>query len=277
MITVRLCGGLGNQMFQYAAGRALSLRLEQPLFLDLNWFSELSEDTPRPFELSRYQIIAAWGRPGLWERLRCRITGSTHIFAERDLQFDQSFHSLTDPVSLRGYFQSERYFSDIRETLLAEFVPREPLSEEYALLEKEMSSRASLALHVRRGDYAHNPTTRAFHGLLGGAYYEKAVDFVATKVSVEDIYIFSDDMPWVQENLRFDRPVRNVSTGSAVHDMHLMSSCKHQIIANSSFSWWGAWLNRNPQKIVIAPKRWFANEKVEQQTGDLIPEGWVRI
>ncbi len=277
MITVTLCGGLGNQMFQYAAGRSLSLRLKAPLFLELRWFAERSGDTARPFELHRYPIRATWGTLGLWERLRRRVAGVPRIFTERDLSFDAAFHALTVPVSLNGYFQSEKYFPGIRETLLAEFVPREPLLEEDHLLKEEMASHASAALHVRRGDYANSPSTQAFHGLLDIPYYERAVAFVSAKRPVDRLYVFSDDILWAQDHLRFDRPIRFVSTGSGIRDMHLMSCCRHQIIANSSFSWWGAWLNTNPDKVVVAPERWFADEKAERQTGDLIPTGWVRL
>src|SRR3989344_4984067 len=142
-------------------------------------------------------------------------------------------------------------------------------------LASEISGTNSVSVHIRRGDYVTNANTNQFHGLCSLDYYNKAVSFISSKQNEMELFVFSDDIEWCKENLKYDFPIHFVETNDAHSDMYLMSLCKHNIIANSSFSWWGAWLNDNFQKIVVAPSQWIADASVNTQ--DLIPKGWIKI
>ena len=133
-------------------------------------------------------------------------------------------------------------------------------------------------MHIRRGDYVSNPTTNKLHGTCSLEYYHNAVDIIAAKVSNPHFFIFSDDHEWARNNFKIDYPLTFVAhnnAGKNYEDMRLMSLCKHHIIANSSFSWWGAWLGSNPKKIVCAPRGWFKDKSLN--TNDIIPSDWSRI
>jgi hypothetical protein len=177
---------------------------------------------------------------------------------------------------MEGYWQSEKYFKSVAELIRSEFTfatALNAINEKYAA---QIAVSNSISLHVRRGDYASNPRTLAIHGLLPLDYYHRAVDFISQRVPDPTFFIFSDDMNWVRENLRIPHPCHFVtcnSAGDSYNDMRLMSMCRHHVIANSSFSWWGAWLNPSEDKIVIAPKRWFT----ERDSSELIPNDWVRL
>lgn len=136
----------------------------------------------------------------------------------------------------------------------------------------------AVSLHVRRGDYVSNLTINQFHGTCSLEYYNQAIAQIAKKVETPHFFVFSDDPEWVKSNLKIDYSITIVDHNNAdknYEDIRLMSLCKHHIIANSSFSWWGAWLCRNPNKIVIAPLKWFNDKSIN--TTDLIPDGWIKI
>jgi len=266
-----LQGGLGNQMFQYAVGRALSLRCGVPLLLEVSSFLR---DPKRCYMLSPFEPVA-WPvmlSPG--RRWWAHLTG--RYWRERGFAFDPQVFALGSGTILDGYFQSEKYFVAYTDTICRDFSLKEPLSQNaQKYLQCIEGTAVSVAVHVRRGDYVSDPVTQAFHGNCSWEYYEHAMQFLRERVEGEvQFFFFSDEPAWVRS-----RQVDGIIVeGLSPHeDMFLITHCKHQIIANSSFSWWGAWLNVNPDKIVIAPKRWFANEEKERQTGDLIPEGWVRL
>jgi hypothetical protein len=196
-------------------------------------------------------------------------------YRERGFAYDRRLTALRDGMSLAGYFQSEKYFSEHADTIRQDFSLKEPFSQKaYEYLQRIEAVPISVAVHVRRGDYVSDPQTRIFHGNCSWEYYENAMRFMRERTGDAKFFFFSDEPEW----LAADQLDGVVVAGLSPHeDMCLMSRCRHQIIANSSFSWWGAWLNNAPAKIVIAPKQWFANEKMEQQTGDLIPPGWIRL
>lgn len=286
MVIVRLVGGLGNQMFQYALGRALALRHGVPLKLDLSAFEHykihgyclnrlrIAEDYASPGDLRRVKA------PGALRRKLYRLLGSgTGAWVrEAGFQYDPTIFSLQPPLYLDGYWQSEKYFILARDALLREFVIRDSLDSANSQAEEQIAGCNSVALHVRRGDYVTNPHVNAVHGLCGLEYYQRAAEVMAERVSEPVIFAFSDDPEWAKAHLRFAFPTTIVSLNDSSRnhwDLHLMSRCKHQIIANSSFSWWAAWLNRHAHKTVVAPRRWFKQDDIN--TEDLIPSRWLRI
>lgn len=282
MILVRLIGGLGNQMFQYATGRALAARLDAPLLLDLRDFRHYKL---RHYGLDRMQIEArpatAWelARWPVWLRNRrwsgARIGIGSRWFREDGLRFSPEFANLTGTVGLDGYFQSELYFAGVRQTLLQEFRPGAPLSRENEVLAERIRAVAGACLHVRRGDYVSDPRTSAVHGVCSPAYYRRAIAMLRERYEGLRIFVFSDDPAWCRANLSLDGATFVENNGAAPEcDIFLMAQCLHHIIANSSFSWWGAWLADRPG-MTIAPRPWFSDDRLRDD--DLIPPGWLRL
>lgn len=292
MIISNIVGGLGNQMFQYAFGRARSLALGVPLKLDVADFR--NTQMHQGFELARVfagkfetaavadvQELLGWRRYWVCRRiLSRRFAGplrGAHLVVEPHFAYWSGSETTTDNSYLLGYWQSEKYFSRFEKTIRADFTFSAPLLGKNLDLAARIADTNAVSLHVRRGDYVSNPKTRAQHGLCSLDYYRTAVDAIARRVTTAEFFVFSDDIAWAAANLVLPGTCHFVShnTGQDSYvDMHLMSLCRHHIIANSSFSWWGAWLNPGPEKIVIAPKRWFATG-VEAR--DLLPAGWILL
>jgi hypothetical protein len=296
MVICKLYGGLGNQMFQYAAGRALSLRHCVPLKLDLSWFSSIVEEgaTQRQYMLNKAfgvtNAVASpeecallkWRKETLFEQLvrgmlrRPKSHAGTYI-SEPHYAYWPRFENSVVPAYLFGYWQNERYFIEAQDQIRRDFTfPPLPIETEGVASSIRQSSEP-VAIHVRRGDYESNPHTNAIHGLCPSSYYRTALKTVAAATGKPLLlFIFSDDPEWVRNN--FDTlgfPVTVVDfpahRDEPWHDMHLMSLCKHHIIANSSFSWWGAWLAERGG-IVCAPKHWFADENRKDDSP--VPERW---
>ena len=281
-IVVALEGGLGNQMFQYAAGRALSLRAGTTLALDLRPLLRQGQRAYGlgAFSLSEVSLITEGeppARPGKIRRWLRRLTGGEQTFREAGFVYDEGIRAVNPPARLEGYFQSERYFEDVAEVIRADFTP--PADERGrldALASRLLPSGPKVALHVRRGDYT-NPATMAVHGLMGPDYYGRARRLLAERTGPSAVCVFTDDPAWVRANLGLPADSVFVSehTRSAVEDLILMSRCSHHITANSSFSWWGAWLNPKPDKVVVTPSRWFQPAS-GLDTRDLRPAGWLQ-
>lgn len=283
MIAVRLIGGLGNQMFQYAAGRALAERLSTELLLDTRDFEhyelydyglhKFAINTPvaSPVQLARWP---SWIRRG--SRLLRRIGMHTRWYTELQFQYEAAWESIPDGTMIDGYFQSDRYFSGIAESLRSEFVPVALLSKQNAHYAELARSCESVAIHVRRGDYVANLNTLKVHGVCSPAYFETAITYMRERLENPRFFVFSNDMAWARENLKLGDNAVFVTENERDPeiDIHLMAQCHHHIIANSSFSWWGAWLNPYESKIVIAPERWFSKPI---DTSDLIPQRWIRL
>lgn len=276
MITVKLQGGLGNQLFEYAAGRALAARSNTGLQLDIEWY-KISPN--RTYDLAAYAIS---GTVATQEDLRKTKRGPfglkrAYLVKERSYSFDPHVLEAGPDAYLVGYLQSEKYFADIADTIRREFTLKTKAEGLNAELLKEIEAGTSVSLHVRRGDYVTTRNGVANHGAASLEYYQRAVDLIATKVASPHFYVFSDDPAWTQENLKFDYPTTFVTHNgkAAQEDLRLMSACKHFIIANSTFSWWGAWLGANPEKKIVAPERWFVDPKTD--TSDLIPASWIRL
>lgn len=285
-VVVGLSGGLGNQMFQYAAGRSLAVRLGSPLVLDLSWFGDQID---RQFALAPFRIEAAqrtqcsWLPPrgralisGLSRRWLPRIMGAP-VWREPHFHYSTEFATLSEPVFLEGYWQSDRYFRDIRSRLLQEFALREPLPPACAKLLDEISRCDAICVHVRRGDYLSNPVAAKVHGTCQVDYYHAGVGELCQELARPHCFVFSDDPAWVRASLAFDCPMTVVDVNGpddAHLDLLLMAACHHFLIANSSLSWWGAWLGDYIGKKVIAPARWFLTE--DKDTRDLLPDCWQR-
>lgn len=277
-------GGLGNQMFQYAAARALADRHHTDVVVDLSWFlQEFGEHTTlRIYELDAFALDKQVRKRKNPRRRRWYRSWFTRYqepyfdYKEPHYHYDPHFEKLPKKTALSGYFQSERYFYAVDARVREDFRWKQPACGENERIWREIcGTRESVAIHVRRGDYTTLPTVARFHGFLGVAYYQEAVKYLVAQIRHPKFYVFSDDIPWCQRELRFSQPTHYVSHNrEGVEDLRLMSACHHQILANSTFSWWGAWLNTHQDKIVVAPKRWFVDETI--CTEDLIPPSWQR-
>jgi hypothetical protein len=294
MIITQLIGGLGNQMFQYAAGRSLAAHHNTELKLDITQFTKIKVIFPRQYCLSNFRIMETFATEKelqyfnrhsshvnfFYSSLYCALTGNPNLFLKKEpcFQFDPDFFALPDNVYLEGYWQSEKYFKNIENIIRSEFTLKEnPDQSNLFMAEKILKSNA-ISIHIRRGDYVTDPVTFDHHGICSLEYYHRSIDNVVEKISEPHFYIFSDDPGWVKQNLHINYAHTYVThnLGSKDYlDLWLMSQCKHHIIANSSFSWWGAWLGTNPGKMVIAPKQWF--NKSTNNTRDLIPDSWYKI
>ena len=233
MIAIKLKGGLGNQMFQYACGRNLSYRQKTVLkldksFLDNTLWQKIVGVTPRKYEMGEFNIQAE-----LVKGKNC----------------------------LDGYWQSEKYFKNIRKILLLDFTLKKE-SKNFLKYKKLIIKTNSVSVHIRHGDYVKRAVARKYHGTLSFDYYFKAIELIGKKIKNPRFFVFSDD-PMIS----------NFSGLTNNEELILMSKCKHNIIANSSFSWWGAWLNTNPKKIVIAPKKWFR----AKTDFEIVPQSWIKL
>lgn len=291
MIITRLIGGLGNQMFQYAAGRRLAFHHNTELKLDITRFNEIKNITQRQYYLSHMQIEGTLATEDDLDRvpkstyftkklyliINRAIKRAPPVFVEKEsnFKFNPNFFSLPDNVYLEGYWQSEKYFKTIENEIRSDFILKEKPDLHNALVADEIEKSNAVSIHIRRGDYIANPITFEYHGVCPLEYYYAAINFIAKKISDTHFYIFSDDPKWVQQNLKINFPhtyVTHNQNSKDYMDLWLMSLCKHHVIANSSFSWWGAWLSNNKDKIVIAPKKWFNQPYIDIK--DLIPDSW---
>lgn len=291
MIIVQLRGGMGNQMFQYAAGRCLSLRHNVPLKLDI---SQFQYDKLRNYDLSAFTIVEDFAGPAdlgqvkkssqklknILIDLRSSIGGRWPIGYKKEAQFyvDPDFFTLPDNTYLEGYWQSEKYFKEIKGIIRSDFSIKIPQENQNQGIEEKIKNCTAVSVHIRRGDYISNPETHKTHGICDPEYYEQAVEVIAKQTDNPELFIFSDDITWAKENIKMNIPshfVTNQNSLKGYEDLRLMTMCEHHIIANSTFSWWGAWLCRNPEKIIIAPKKWFS--RTDLDTRDLIPGSWCQI
>jgi hypothetical protein len=294
MVVVQLTGGLGNQMFQYAAAKSLAIRKKTSLILDISSFyrTEIPDlEVVRDFALQKFLGVTeesininnlalndqfSFLEDKKIDKLLPRFKRST--FREKFFHFDSTFFKTKNSVYLVGIWQSPKYFETVQNEILKSFKFRNEIINRVEAKANEMRNSNSLSIHVRRGDYLRKPIILDWHGVMSKEYYLNAFNLIKTKTKIDKVYYFSDEPDWVASELIPHIPGEIVSvevSKSQYEDFYLLQSCQHQILANSSFSWWAAYLNSNPNKIVIAPKRWF--NQVDYNTKDLFPESWITI
>ena len=276
MIIVRLMGGTGNQMFQYAAGRALAMRHGVGLRLDL---AALEDRTPREHHVFRHYTLGMFNIEGRvatghdWESARFTTVNEPHF------HYDPGFAQYSDNSFLIGYWQSARYFESVADRVRREFTFHRSM-EECSPLVEELTTCESVCLNIRRGDFVDNPKSRSFHGFYGMDYVEQAMEIIYSKIAHPKVFVFSDDVEWCRQNIRLKCPTCFVGHEWAGVDfdqyLYLMSQCRHFVIPNSSFAWWAVWINNRPEgRTVVAPKRWFQDPVI--RLDDLIPSDWIRL
>ncbi|MBU2366796.1 MAG: alpha-1,2-fucosyltransferase [Alphaproteobacteria bacterium] len=290
---VSIMGGLGNQMFQYSLGTYVAQVLGQQVVFNGDALAHYQD---RPLALNLIGLETAWSdaaevrtRLGplllpMWSR---RLAASRYgRFIKHD-RFITDEHGLTEGVVARlqageglyfhGYWQSAKIVAAVTPVLWDRFSFPAMTAKE-AAWRARIDSTNAIAIHLRRGDYASNPKAARHHGVLSADYYRRAAELLANRVADPVFYIFSDDPAYARSQLadRLPGSTQVVETGSphAWSDLDLMSHCQHNIIANSTYSWWSAWLNRNPDKLVVSPAPWFADQS---SSGDLIPPSWQQV
>jgi len=251
MLIIRLTGGLGNQLFQYAHGRALAEKRNTSLLLDISWYKGRID---RSYMLSHFNIEAE-----IASKFRVIIT---EIFSSKNYIY--------------GDYQSERYFENIKDIIRKDFTLKNKISDKNKKILEKIQSTNSISIHLRGGDYIRGKKSD-FHGTCSTEYYNKAIEEMRSNVNSPFFFIFTDDIDWAKSHIIFPESSVIVSNkdNKPYEELLLMSKCKHNIIANSTFSWWGAWLNSNVNKIVIAPRKWFNNSSIN--TEDIVPKSWIRI
>ena len=276
MIVVRISDGLGNQMFQYAFGRALSLKHGVSLHLDVSNFDSKKEK--REYSLDKFPIHAKTVLKTQLFFIRAFYFLSGKFFKERTPRFSTDISKQTSGF-FKGHWQSEKYFREYTEIIRKDFGVI--VTNKNGLVMKdsiEKSIETPVSIHIRRGDYALNGHLTKKHGLIAISYYKEALAYITNQIGNNiHVFVFSDDIAWVKDNLHLENIPMTYVSGNNIppeEELLLMSSCKHHVIANSSYSWWGAWLNPHTDKIIIAPKKWYASGI---DSDDLIPENWIRM
>jgi hypothetical protein len=296
MIITRISSGLGNQLFQYAVSRAISMKSGIELKLDISFYET---DKLRAYLLNRFKIVETLAKDDEIKTFKTeeairkknikRIinrfgtsgiekVGKHHIKEKPLVSFAPGVLNLKDNFYLEGYWQNELYFKSIRKTILKEFTLKHPLGDQANKFLEKVRNCNSVSVHVRRGDYNNN----LIFGTLPPDYYIKAVEFIKNLVSFPIFFVFSDDISWTRRNFIQAENITFVDLNGPekdIQDLELMKNCYHNIIANSTFSWWGAWLNENQNKIVIAPRTWSNSKKFQksQDKYEFIPREWITI
>ena len=293
MVIAQITGGLGNQLFQYAAAKALSIHHQVPLLLEVSSFyrTELPDlEVPRDFELFNFagiteKIISPEEVSSLIDLKKTNVLPKMmipaykkDIYTEPHYHFDKNFFRSKKKVLLKGGWQSEKYFKSYENEIRARLQLKPTLIQNVIEIAKNIKKENAVSVHIRRGDYLRKKIIYEWHGVMEKEYYAKAFELMHAKTEATTAYYFTDDVDWVAKNLlpSFNGEIISANiTKSHYEDLYLMSQCRHNIIANSSFSWWAAWLNDHSDKIVIAPEKWFGNGPKDTQ--DIIPPGWYKI
>ncbi|WP_181280598.1 alpha-1,2-fucosyltransferase [Aphanothece hegewaldii] len=279
-------------MFQYATARRLAEKHSTILKLDVTGFES--------YKLHRYSLHCF----NIWEYLATQVEieeylhnrpsylstilelvrispkkkSSNTVYKETAFNFDSVILEASNNSYLQGYWQSDKYFEDIEDVLRREFTFKYPQDHKNREISQLIQDTVSVSLHIRRTDYVTNPSAYAVHGVCDLDYYERCINYIAEKINNPYFFIFSDDPDWAKENIKINFPTIIIAHNNAsknYEDLRLMSQCQHNIIANSTFSWWGAWLNDNPDKIVCTPRQWFNDSY--RDTTDLIPDTWLTL
>lgn len=291
MIIVKLQGGLGNQMFQYALGRYLAYKNSTELKFDVDSYKtnplgdysfsleqfniNIRDHLATPHEIEQFKKYQR--KTGMFGFLHNQLFADETKYAqEKSMNFDSTVLEIKDPAYIHGWWQSELYFTAIRSILLKDFTLRTSLKGKNKEIADYAKIKPSVSIHIRRCDYITNLRTCAYHGELTKEYYSAGLSYITKSIPCPTLFVFSDDIEWVKRNISF--PLKTIyiegNMAKPHEDMYLMSLCKHHIIANSSFSWWGAWLSQNPNKIVVAPKKWTNDIR---DINERVPEKWIKI
>lgn len=297
MIVVRIYEGLGNQMFEYAYAYALSKRMKhkrRSVYIDVRdeMISEWDRNRIyRPIEISQFQIslpvapahvLKKWEyikNQSLLQKTIYRLAGygkwKYQFLIERNYNYDKKYRKIKNNMYVSGWFQHCEYFETVRDDLLKEFA----LKQKFRIpdeLNEILKRYQVVSVHIRRGDYVSNLAVKKVMCYCGTEYYQRAIRYINAHAENIFLFVFTNDEEWVRRKLRLHLPYKLISNNynlSDIQEMILMSKCKHNIIANSTFSWWGAWLNENEDKIVIAPKRWFVDKKRK----NIAKKEWVQL
>lgn len=291
MIIIRLKGGLGNQMFQYALGRVLSLKNNDQFKVDLSFLNFTYKGiTKRSYDLDVFNLKIDFSRDNEIPIIH-KLNKSKYFFylmtffkkifkikgQENSFSFDNRILNLKGDIFLDGYWQSPKYFNDYTDIIRQDFVFKDVFNNKVKTLVQEIKNCKSLCVHVRRGDFLNNNN----HNVLKDDFYDICFKKLKDMGNLPDkIYVFSDDINWCKENMNFEDIPTFFSTKEYAGkkgegDLFLMSNCKYFIIPNSTFSWWGAWLSNREGKVVVCPQKWFADNNMN--TKDLLPEEWIKI
>ncbi|MDF1777799.1 MAG: alpha-1,2-fucosyltransferase [Rhizobiaceae bacterium] len=284
-VVAHIFGGLGNQMFQYACARAIALRNDADIVLDQREFFAGAGQKPGLHHLSVVSTAlperklpprkTQWIRYLIWRNFKL----SPRMVRQQGNHFNPDIMTVGGNLWLHGYWQSERYFADFEEQIRCELSVRTQPSAKNEQLLAEIAGLPAVSLHIRRGDYVNNPQANAAHGICTLEYYRSAALLISERMAEKPIfYVFSDEPEWARTNLDLPFEIRVMDHNDGDHnyeDLRLMAACRHHVIANSTFSWWGAWLNPSLEKIVIAPKQWFADPSLKNP--DILPPSWITL
>ncbi len=296
MQIIKIMGGLGNQMFEYAFAKAYSMLNQCNVLLDLSWFEEVKNISDNVVAKRVYELQNFYLTPCFATKEQCLpfvklhklyIPGCIRNYfgipkyvnkttkEKKGQYFEPKFLKYKKNIYFEGYFQTEKYFKIFRKELLKDFSLKTELNDKNKKMLEQIKSTNAISLHVRHGDYLN---LQNHFKICSLDYYKNAINLIIQKVENPHFYIFSDDIDWVRKNFNLNHHITIVdinSSNEGYFDLELMKNCKHNITANSSFSWWGAWLNENPDKIIITPKTWFVNG--DEERIDRIPEDWIEL
>lgn len=283
-------------MFQYAFGRALSCKLNTEVVVDSSFFNNINDEvtTKRELDICNFQVtLREVSIPDLksLKPFRYRIVNAilyklglnclqnSHYFFENQIGYNRSISRIKNNCFISGYWQSYKYFNEFDEIIRNDFSFPSISNSNTLNVYSKINNSNSVSIHIRRGDFLNNSLNN-IHAVCSLDYYNSAVKFIQSTEFNPFFFIFSDDIEWAKVNFKLESNcffVDGSISKSSFQDLQLMSVCKHNIIANSSFSWWAAWLNANPKKVVVAPKLWYNDNNLNNQTVDLIPTSWVRL
>ena len=279
-IRIKLTGGLGNQMFQFATGFAIAKKNNVRLSLDLNYINQ--RQLFNGFELDKvfdiYSKVSFLNKALSLQSINFKeilnkIDVTFYNFKEPHFHYTSKILDIPKHSFLDGYWQSELYFKDYAKEIRKIFYFSDHLDKQNHLISNDINQSNSISIHIRRGDFLLKRNDNHYINLK--EYYLKAINESSKFFKNPKYFIFTDDPSWVTDNFVLDHSYFIVAVNQdtkSFYDMHLMSLCKSNIIANSSFSWWGAWLNNKKDKIIYAPKNWFKDKSIS--TDDLIPSSW---
>jgi hypothetical protein len=295
MIISAISDRLGNQMFQYAAAKGLAIKQNTDLKIDKRYYDQNAPEgyfyglgafhIPQLFASnSEIREYTGLSNSIIHKAIRKvynkhQLNNDNYIYDERFFHYDEDLNKLGDKVYLRGYWQSYKYFSGIKDVIRTEFGFKFPIDVKQDAFAQQILQSNAVCISIRRGDHLWHPVTSKKYGHCNIEYYNKGLEIINAHENNLTLFIFSDDIEWCMQNIKFDYLtvfVKHQFTSPRFdYYLQLITLCKHFIIPVSTFPWWGAWLSNNENKIVIAPKVWFTDPAIN--TDDLFPDNWIRI